>query len=134
MGQPLLMEDDQKHMDDVPAVRDALMSPRRLSKLLFGPTAERQLPRPEQAQTVVERSWADYQAGVLGDVIAALPGLLRTAQELEDLPHGDQRRRGLMVSARTHHLAATTLAKIGESDLSWLAAERAMRAADESEQ
>src|SRR5690606_19119422 len=62
-----------------------------------------------------------------------LPGLLRTAQELEDLPHGDQRRRGLAVSARTHHLAATTLAKVGESDLSWLAAQRAMRAADEAE-
>ncbi|MEJ8657123.1 helix-turn-helix domain-containing protein [Streptomyces sp. MS1.AVA.4] len=133
MGQPVLLEDEEKHMDDVPAVRDALMSPRRLSKLLFGPTAERQLPRPDQAQVFVERSWGDYQAGVLGDVIAALPGLLRTAQELEDLPHGDQRKRGLTVSARTHHLAATTLAKVGESDLSWLAAERAMRAADESE-
>ncbi|SEC16435.1 helix-turn-helix domain-containing protein [Streptomyces sp. 2314.4] len=133
MGQPVLLEDEDKHMDDVPAVRDALMSPRRLSKLLFGPTAERQLPRPDQAQVFVERSWGDYQAGVLGDVIAVLPGLLRTAQELEDLPRGDQRRRGLAVSARTHHLAATTLAKVGESDLSWLAAERAMRAADESE-
>ncbi|GAA3834329.1 helix-turn-helix transcriptional regulator [Streptomyces coacervatus] len=133
MGQAVLLEDGERHMEDVPAVRDALMSPRRLSKPLFGPTAERQLPRPEQAQVFVERSWGDYQAGVLGNVIAALPGLLRTAQELEDLPPGDQRRRGLAVSARTHHLAATTLAKIGESDLSWLAAERAMRAADESE-
>jgi hypothetical protein len=37
------------------------------------------------------------------------------------------------VSARTHHLAATTLAKIGESDISWLAAERAMQAADSSD-
>ncbi|MFI9173198.1 hypothetical protein [Streptomyces lincolnensis] len=37
------------------------------------------------------------------------------------------------MSARTHHLAATTLAKIGESDISWLAVERAMRAADESD-
>ncbi|MEU1539033.1 hypothetical protein ABZ461_13080 [Actinacidiphila glaucinigra] len=34
---------------------------------------------------------------------------------------------------RARHLAATTLAKIGESDISWLAAERAMRAADESD-
>lgn len=133
MGQPVLLEDEEKHMDDVPAVRDALMSPRRLSKQLFGPTAERQLPRPEQVQVFVERSWGDYQAGLLGDVIAALPGLLRAAQELEDLRPGDQRRCGLAVSARTHHLAATTLAKVGESDLSWLAAERAMRAADESE-
>ncbi|MFJ2829127.1 helix-turn-helix domain-containing protein [Streptomyces sp. NPDC087263] len=76
MGQPVLLEDDEKHMDDVSAVRDALTSPRRLSKLLFGRTAERQLPQPDQAQVFVERSWGDYQAGVLGDVIDALPGLL----------------------------------------------------------
>ncbi|GAA3081724.1 hypothetical protein ACFQ0X_31105 [Streptomyces rectiviolaceus] len=43
------------------------------------------------------------------------------------------RRDCWAVSARTHHLAATTLAKVGESDVSWLAAERAMRAADESD-
>jgi hypothetical protein len=32
-----------------------------------------------------------------------------------------------------HHLAATTLSKLGESDLSWIAAERAMNAADNSD-
>ena len=35
LGQPVLMEDDEGN-DDIPAVRDALMSPRRLSKVLFG--------------------------------------------------------------------------------------------------
>ncbi|MFE5124990.1 MULTISPECIES: hypothetical protein [Streptomyces] len=44
-----------------------------------------------------------------------------------------ERRDCWAVSARVHHLAATTLAKIGESDISWLAAERAMRAAGESD-
>jgi len=59
---------------------------------------------------------------------------LQTAQGLEDAagrPSAD--REGWVVSARTHHLASTTLAKVGESDLSWLAAERAMQAADASE-
>lgn len=37
------------------------------------------------------------------------------------------------MSARTHHLAATTLSKIGESDLAWIAAERAMHAADQAD-
>ena len=36
LGQPPLMEDDE-HQDDVPAVRDALMAPRRLSRLLYRP-------------------------------------------------------------------------------------------------
>ena len=37
------------------------------------------------------------------------------------------------VSARVHHLAATTLSKIGEADLAWIAAERAMQAADDAD-
>src|SRR4051812_33167359 len=34
LGQPVLLEDDHQH-DDVPAIRDALMEPRRLSRVLF---------------------------------------------------------------------------------------------------
>lgn len=134
VGQPVLMEDDRQQ-DDVPAVRDALMSPRRLSRLLFGPEAEAQLPSPGPTADLVEQTWDDYQAGRLGKVIAVLPGLLQTAQELEDrAARSAAERRGCWAaSARVHHLAATTLAKIGESDISWLAAERAMRAADESD-
>ena len=36
LGEPVLMEDDDNH-DDVPAIRDALMAPRRLSRTLFSP-------------------------------------------------------------------------------------------------
>jgi transcriptional regulator with XRE-family HTH domain len=34
LGEPVLLEDQEEH-DDVPAVRDALMAPRRLSRTLF---------------------------------------------------------------------------------------------------
>ncbi|MFF4228986.1 helix-turn-helix domain-containing protein [Streptomyces sp. NPDC001820] len=134
VGQTMLVE-DEKQQDDVPAVRDALMSPRRLSRLLFGLEAEAQLPTPAPIAVRVEKAWNDYQGGRLGSVIAALPGLLQTAQELEDRAarRGEDRHDCWAVSARTHHLAATTLAKVGESDLSWLAAERAMQAADSSD-
>ncbi|MDX3711264.1 helix-turn-helix domain-containing protein [Streptomyces europaeiscabiei] len=134
LGKPVLME-DERQQDDVPAVRDALMSPRRLSRLLFGPEAESQLPSPGPVTPRVEAAWDDYQSGRLGKVIAALPGLLQTAQGLEDraVRAAAERMESWAVSARIHHLAATTLAKVGESDMSWLAAERAMRAADESE-
>ncbi len=134
LGQTVLVE-DERQQDDVPAVRDALMSPRRLSRLLFGREAEVQLPTPAPVAVRVEQAWNDYQGGRLGSVIAALPALLQTAQELEERAarRGEDRSDCWAVSARTHHLAATTLAKIGESDISWLAAERAMRAADESD-
>ncbi|MDQ1010565.1 transcriptional regulator with XRE-family HTH domain [Streptomyces sp. V4I23] len=133
LGKPVLME-DERQQDDVPAVRDALMSPRRLSRLLFGPEAESQLPSPGPVALHVEAAWDDYQAGRLGKVIAALPGLLQSAQGLEDhaVRSAAERMDSWAVSARVHHLAATALAKVGESDISWLAAERSMRAADES--
>lgn len=129
LGQPPLMEDDE-HQDDVPAVRDALMAPRRLSRLLYRPEDE----APLDAAVVgrfTEQVWFEYQAGRVGRVIAALPELIRNAQQLEDEPGDD--RAGWAVSARVHHLAATTLSAIGESDLSWIAAERAMHAAEQSD-
>lgn len=37
LGQPVLMEDDEDPAgQDIPAIRDALMSPRRLSRILYG--------------------------------------------------------------------------------------------------
>lgn len=135
LGQPVLFEEDHDR-DDVPAVRDSLMAPDRLSRVI------RRDPRPDEpvdvvrAGTLVEFGWGDYQRGRLGHVIAQLPSLIRGAQHLEDAAartEGERRRQAWTVSARTHHLAATTLSKIGEADLSWIAAERAMHAADQSD-
>jgi transcriptional regulator with XRE-family HTH domain len=133
LGQPVLVENDQDaDADDVPAVRDALMAPRRLSRLLY----ERGLPRavdPVAVGNLTEHVWNQFQRGRLGDVIAALPGLIESAQHLEDHADDASGRRGWAVSARVHHLAASTLSKIGEADLAWLAAERAMYAGDQSD-
>lgn len=130
VGAPVLMEDHEERHDDVPAVRSALMSAGRLSKTLFRSPAS---PVDPAALAVrAEAGWGAYQAGRLGEVVAALPELIRSAQEAESSarpgPSG-----GWAMSARVHHLAATTLAKLGEGDLSWIAAERSMRAADMSE-
>lgn len=134
LGQPVLVEDEQiPRGDDVPAVRDALMSPRRLSRVLFGQPTNISV-EPGSTGRLVEHVWDDYQAGRLGRVISALPGLIESAQQLEDSTGGKAADRpAWAVSARVHHLAATTLAKVGESDLAWLAAERAMQAADKAD-
>jgi hypothetical protein len=59
--------------------------------------------------------------------------LIESAQGLEDSQAtGGPGAPGLAVSARIHHLAATALSKVGEADLAWMAAERAMSAADRS--
>ncbi|GAA5176347.1 helix-turn-helix transcriptional regulator [Pseudonocardia eucalypti] len=132
LGQPVLVETEQQD-DDVPAIRDALMTPRRLSRTLFkSRTAARNVIAAEHAARLVEHGWFDYQHGKLSQVISNLPRLINTAQDLEDSAT-DSARTGWAISARTHHLAATTLSKIGEADLAWIAAERAMYAADESD-
>lgn len=132
-GQPVLMEDDEQN-DDIPAVRDALMTPKRLSRTLFGVTAEPVNVNPEASARFVEEAWDAYQSGRLGRVVGSLPGLIETAQQLEDAANAGSAdvRACWAVSARTHHLAATALSKAGEADLSWIAAERAMQSADNS--
>ncbi|GAA1586092.1 helix-turn-helix transcriptional regulator [Kribbella karoonensis] len=130
LGQPVLLEDDHQH-DDVPAIRDALMEPRRLSRVLFAGQETGRPPDFRQIASLTEGAWNHYQEGRIGRTVEMLPGLIRAAQTLEaDRANGGQ---GAAISARVHHLAATTLTKIGESDLSWIAAERSMNAADNSD-
>lgn len=133
LGQPTLVEAKQPGGDDIPAIRDSLMSPRRLSKALFGTTGPTQVPSGQLA-LLAERGWDDFQRGDLGKLVSILPMLITGAQSLEDAPTADgSKATGWAVSARVHHLAATALAKVGEADLAWMAAERAMSAADRSE-
>ena len=134
LGDPVLMEDEQAH-DNVPAVRDALMAPRRLSRTLFSSSMSPEYIDPAPVGRLTEHAWFSYQNGDLGHVISVLPGLIKTAQYMEAASADDAayKRACAAVSARVHHLAATTLSKIGESDLAWIAAERAMQAADDSD-
>jgi transcriptional regulator with XRE-family HTH domain len=129
-GQPVLLEDEQQN-DDVPAVRDALMAPQRLSRVLFAEAASTWRPSVDQTASRVEGAWEQYQHGRVGRTVALLPDLIRAAQTLEYDPSAGRGRWA--VSARIHHLAATALSKVGESDVSWIAAERAMNAADNSD-
>lgn len=65
IGQPVLLEEDERgDGDDVPAVRDALMAPRRLSRVLYA-----QASKPEDATRalrLVENVWSRFQAGRIG--------------------------------------------------------------------
>jgi transcriptional regulator with XRE-family HTH domain len=132
LGQPVLVEGDARD-DDVPAVRDALMAPHRLSRVLFAHEENGHPLNPAAAARRVEDGWSEYQRGRLGRVIVVLPELVRVAQSLEEQDARSGEEGAWAVSARTHHLAATTLSKIGEGDLAWIAAERAMQAADRAD-
>lgn len=132
VGQPTFVEGDaQRDDDDVRAVRDALMTPQRLSRVLFGAVPSESVDAATSAR-VTEHFWADFQAGRMGRVVGALPSLISSAQALEDSATPSA-RDGWAVSARVHHLVASTMSKIGEAALAWTAAERAMQAADKSD-
>lgn len=84
LGQPVLMEDDEDRRDDVPRVRDALMAPRRLSRVLYQAAPALENVNTARAAELVEFGWSDYQRGMLGRVVDTLPGLIKAAQQLED--------------------------------------------------
>lgn len=135
LGQPVLMEEGAKS-DDVPAVRDALMAPRRLSRTLYGAAPIPDVIDLGRTRELVEFGWSDYQRGRVGSVVKVLPALIARVQQLEDAApglDGSEKRTCWSISARSHHLAATALSKFGESDLAWIAAERSMQAADRAD-
>src|SRR4030081_1513758 len=78
LGEPVLLEDEEEN-DDVPAIRDALMAPRRLSRTLFSGSISPEYIDPAPVARLAELSWSHYQQGELGKVVAALPGLIKTA-------------------------------------------------------
>jgi transcriptional regulator with XRE-family HTH domain len=82
LGQPVLLEDERQH-DDVPAVRDAMMAPRRLSRILFADDAATWQPDVEHTASRAEGAWEHYQHGHIGRTVSLLPDLIRAAQAFE---------------------------------------------------
>lgn len=64
LGEPILLEDEQEH-DDVPAIRDALMAPRRLSRTLFSMSEPVEYIDPGPVARLAEAAWSSYQKGIL---------------------------------------------------------------------
>ncbi|TWG08096.1 helix-turn-helix protein [Saccharopolyspora dendranthemae] len=81
LGEPVLFEAEEG--DDVPAVRDALMSPQRLSHTLVGDELPAEQADAEPVARLTEEAWNQYQEGNLGQVISLLPDLLGSARLLE---------------------------------------------------
>jgi tetratricopeptide (TPR) repeat protein len=120
-------------MLDVAAIRNAFMSP-QVSRTLFAANVVGSANLTSLSRTV-EEAWSSYQQGDLGRVVALLPALIKASREIEQIfdASSTERKVAAAISARVHHLAATTLSRIGETDYAWISAEHAMRAADEAD-
>ncbi|MFF0316213.1 helix-turn-helix domain-containing protein [Micromonospora sp. NPDC005252] len=76
-------------------------------------------PQTDELRRQVGHAWLTYQHAHYGQLVRLLPGLLDTAQGA----------RSAELLVQTYRITSSLLVKLGEADLAWLAADRAMGAA-----
>lgn len=108
---------------DVAEIRAALERYDKISTF-FMPSPE-PLALPE-LRKAVDHAWLTFQHSKYGALARMLPRLLRDAQAANAAYADDEGRRAAHLLAQVYQLASSTLRKLGESDLAWLAADRAI--------
>ncbi|GGT05717.1 hypothetical protein GCM10010156_74250 [Planobispora rosea] len=90
---------------------------------------------PELASlaAAVAQAKQDYQACHYGEVLTALPALLRSLRAACTALDGDDRLKAHALSAEAYHVAASIMLKQEDKGLAWLAADRSVQAAHLSE-
>ncbi len=129
LAEPSLMDwtPDSGHRT-VPALRAALMDYRQLAPMLT--TSEDSEPEPlHELRRQVGDAWDAYQASRFGYVTHVLPILMQDAHRTANASTGQERESAQSLLALTYQVAATTLTKVGEVDLAWMAADRGLVAA-----
>jgi transcriptional regulator with XRE-family HTH domain len=117
---------------DVAEIRAALERYDKISAWYVpGPPA---LPLPE-LRKAVDHAWMAFQHANYAGLAKSLPRLIRDAQAADGRGEGDAARSGAYLLAESYQIASSTLRKLGEHALAWLAADRATmvcrRAGDE---
>lgn len=115
----------------VPALRSALMDYRQLTPLLGVPTEGEPSPLHELRANVAE-VWDAYQESRYGFATRRLPLLLADALLATQSYQGRDREQANELTAMTYQGSAMVLAKLGETDLAWIAADRGLAAAQQT--
>ena len=105
-------------IEGVERIREALSA----YEIALGRPATRRVLPADRVVRDVGHAWVLFQHARYPQVSAVLPGLLAGVQRVAADDH--ERRRPLLVEV--YRLAAALLVKLGEADLGWLAADRAM--------
>ncbi len=109
---------------EVEEIRAALERYDQLSSFLHIPPQAPPLPELRKA---VSHAWLTYQHARYGVLARALPKLLREAQAADTaLSGGDDGRDAAHLLGQVYQIASSALRKLGEHELSWLAADRAI--------
>lgn len=133
LAEPTLMEwTPDSGTRTVPALRSALMDYRQLTPLLGVTTEGEPTPLTDLKADVAE-VWDAYQDSRYGFATRRLPLVLADALMAAQTYEGHDRERAHELLALTYQGAAMILAKVGETDLAWIAADRGLAAAQQSD-
>ncbi len=110
---------------EVAEIRAALERYDKIST--FTPTPLDAPPLPELSKAV-DHAWMTFQHSKYGVLARTLPRLLRDAQAADAAADAgtESARTAARLLAQVYQIASSTLRKLGEHDLAWLAADRAI--------
>lgn len=74
----------------------------------------------------VAHAWASFQHAKYGMLARTLPQLLRDAQVADSVASGEDAPKAAHLLAQVYQIAASAMRKLGEHELGWLAADRAI--------
>ena len=134
VGEPTLLEwTADSGVQTVPALRAALMDYRQITPLLASPAIPGEAVDLGSLETDVSEIFDAYQASRYGYVTGRTPLVLSDTLTAVRNAEQAERRRALALLALTYQVAVSVLTKLGETDLAWIASERGLAAAQESE-
>jgi transcriptional regulator with XRE-family HTH domain len=108
---------------EVSEIRSALERYDRSSTFF---TAPAEVPALVELHKAVGHAWLTFQHSKYDVLARALPRLLRDAQAATASYHGDQARDAARALGQIYQIASSTLRKLEEYDLAWLAADRSI--------
>lgn len=134
VGEPTLLDwTADSGTSTVPALRSVLMDYRQLSPLLRVTTPDVEPPELDQLQRELHGVFDAYQASRFGFAAGRAPLLLADALVAAEQYDGDAGARAHELLALSYQVAASVLTKLGEADLAWIAADRGLAAAQQTE-
>ncbi len=134
IGEPILLDwTADSRSRTVPALRAALMDYSQLSPLLVDDSAHGEPPTLDQLADRIDAIFDSYQQSRFGYVTARAPELLRDSVAATRTADGTEKARANELLAFSYQAAASVLTKLGEADLAWIAAERGLAAAQNTD-
>src|SRR5262245_12047275 len=108
---------------EVEVIRAALERYDQLSAFFYAPP---ELPPLFEVRKAVSHAWLTYQHAKYGVLARMLPRLLREAQAADASFDGDSGREAAHLLGQVYQISSSALRKLGEHELAWLAADRAI--------